>query len=532
MKRYAGHMVTLLMLLGVVRVLQAQTGFFVPQQGKVFFTGSTATIFSDVNLQGQLGVGRNATVNFKGRKWVNASAADITDEKGGRGLGGMIRFLAPDTGAQQQSITSGYNAAVRTGPVFTNLTIENSAGVRLLSSSMKIRRWLNFVEGTLDVEDNILVVGDNNAGMITGYNDKNFVITPGTSANGGFLLRERLTMANGMVVFPVGTAAGHYTPAGLRVRNRLPDDFYVRVSDGVKRRLTDGGDLSEWSVNKTWQIGQLQHPGEDAVEITLQHDLRDEGVKFMDNRQTAYVSQYNNGSWDIGYPQGGPGAGFLTTGVSLPAGGTNTRSFQYTMSQASYFTKLAGFNDTARNRTSLWFSAYRTDRANVYVYWTTNPEIRNKYFVVQRRLINEQAFSNRDTLLSMALSGVSFNYLSYHVNDPNSYMGTSFYRLQMMDYNGNISYSNIVAVGGIPDGFGWTVWPNPTAGRFFVGISRPSAVREVMVWDIVGRLIHHELVNNRGLIEMYLDTKGTYVIGLVPSDGDHIETKKLIVIGD
>jgi len=218
--------------------------------------------------------------------------------------------------------------------------------------------------------------------------------------------------------------------------------------------------------------------------------------------------------------------------VSLPAGGTNTRSFQYTMSQASYFTKLAGFNDTARNRTSLWFSAYRTDRANVYVYWTTNPEIRNKYFVVQRRLINEQSFSNRDTLLSMALSGVSFNYLSYHVNDPNSYMGTSFYRLQMMDYNGNISYSNIVAVGGIPDGFGWTVWPNPTAGRFFVGISRPSAVREVMVWDIVGRLIHHELVNNRGLIEMYLDTKGTYVIGLVPSDGDHIETKKLIVIGD
>ena len=99
-------------------------------------------------------------------------------------------------------------------------------------------------------------------------------------------------------------------------------------------------------------------------------------------------------------------------------------------------------------------------------------------------------------------------------------------------YNGNITYSNVVAVGGVPGGFGWTIWPNPTAGRFFVGISRPSAVRQLMVWDIVGRLIHSEPVNGRGLIEMYLDVKGTYVIGLLPADGDHIETKKLIVIGN
>jgi len=57
-------------------------------------------------------------------------------------------------------------------------------------------------------------------------------------------------------------------------------------------------------------------------------------------------------------------------------------------------------------------------------------------------------------------------------------------------------------------------------------------VREVLVWDILGRLIQRQTVNNRGLIEMYIDVKGAYVIGLVLMDGDHIETKKLIVIGD
>jgi len=526
------HIIPLLLLLSGACSVMAQTGFYVPPAGKIFFSGSVATIYSDVNVQGEMGVGRKALVNFKGRNWENAPTADITDDKGGHGLGGMIRFLTPDTGTKPQSITAGYNAATRTGPAFSNLTIANAAGVSLVSSSMKIRRWLNFSTGTLNVNGNILVVGDNNAGTITGYNDKSFVITPGSSSNGGFLLRERLTSASGMVVFPVGTAAGRYTPAALRYRSSLPDDFYVRVSDSVKALLTGGQDLALWSVNKTWQIGQLQHPGEDIVDITLQHRLDDEGAAFAASRQNAFVSQYTSGGWDAGYPQSSPGPGSLTTGPRLAGSGTNTRSFSSTMSQTSYFTKLAGYNDTARNRTRLWFSAYRTDYQNVYVYWTTNPEIRNKYFVVQRRLITETSFSNRDTLASRAVGGTSFINLDYATNDPNNYTGISYYRLMMVDYNGDSTYSNIVSVGGVPGGLGWTVWPNPTAGHFFVGISRPVAMRELIVWDVLGRVIMRQPVNNRGLIEMYIDTKGAYFIGLIPMDGDHIETKKLIVIGD
>jgi hypothetical protein len=523
------------MLIALVSVtaLHAQTGFYVPKTAKVYFSGGTATIFSDVNNQGQLGVGRNAQVNFSGNRWVNDPGALITDESnngnGTSGQGGMIRFIATDTGGRPQQITAGYNAANRTGPVFSNLTIANPAGIQLLSSSMKVRRWLNFAAGTLDVNSNILVIGNNNPGQITGYNDTNFVIT---GPSGGFLLRERITSGNGKVIFPVGTAAGHYTPAAILVHNNLPDDFYVRVSDSVKAQLTSGQDIAQWSVGKTWQIGQMQHPGEAAVDITLQHQLQDEGQLFTANRGSAYVSQYTSGSWDIGYPQSNPKPGTLTTGAPLTGSGMNTRSFQQSMSQSSYFTKLAGYADTNLNRTNLWFSAYRTDRQNVYVYWTTKPEIRNRYFVVQRRFITDTAFSNRDTVPSKAVGGVSFNYLEYNLNDPNSYGGTTFYRLMMVDYNGNITYSNIIAVGGVPDAFGWTIWPNPTAGRFFVGISRPQAVKEVVIWDALGRLIYHEPVNNRGVIEMHLFAKGAYVIGLVPIDGDNIVSKKLIVAGD
>jgi hypothetical protein len=154
------------------------------------------------------------------------------------------------------------------------------------------------------------------------------------------------------------------------------------------------------------------------------------------------------------------------------------------------------------------------------------------YFVVQRRLSDEAVYSNMDTVLSKAPGGFSFNYLDYNINDPNSYTGVSYYRLMMVDYNGNLTYSQIVAVGGEPEGFGWTLWPNPSPGQFFVGISRPPMVKYVLVWDILGRLLRQELVSNRGLIEMHLHVKGAYVIGLVPFDGGKIETKKLVVIGD
>lgn len=534
------NIVIILTLITATGTLRGQTGFFIPKQGKVFFNGSTATIFSDVLNEGQLGVGKGAIVNFKGKQWENTTSSRITDEssRGNStiGQGGMIRFLLPDSTRppffnQQQYVIGGYNAASRAGPSFPNLSIANPWGVKLLSASTKIRHELNFTAGHLYVNDNILVVGDGNPGVITGYDENRFVITD-TAFDGGFLLREKIARTDEQVVFPVGTADGLYTPAALHLRSRDPDDFYVRVFNGVNARLRDGQDLSQRSVNKVWQIGKLLTPGEGSVDITLQHRLADEGALFIADRASAYVSQYAGGSWDEGNPHASPQPGTLTTGTPLANSGTNTRTLRNTISPASYFTKFAGFEDTANNRTNLWFNAYRTDYKNVYVYWTTHPEIRNMYFVVQRRLSDEAVFSNVDTVLSKAPAGLSFNYLDYNTNDPNSYTGVSYYRLMMVDYNGNITYSQVVAVGPEPQGFGWTLWPNPSPGRFFVSISRPRMVKYVYVWDILGRLLRTELVASRGLIEMHIATQGTYVVGLIFEDQKIIETKKLVILGD
>lgn len=538
MTRRNSHIVLfILALLSCSATLFGQQGFYVPKKGKVFFAGDTATIFSNVTNHGQLGLGKGAVVNFKAGRWENDAAALITDESnngdGTAGTGGTVRFLLPDTSFinRRQLLIGGYNAATRTGASFPNISINNPYGLKLSDASAKIRNRLHFEEGHVYAEDNILVVGDGHPGSITGYSENRFIVT-GTSVTGGFLLREKISRSDGWVGFPIGTAAGKYTPAALQLTSGAPDDFYARVSDSVRSRVSDGQDMSVNSVNKTWQIGKLLHPGQGSVDISLQHLVADEGSLFSAKRQNAYVAQHYNGSWDTGYPQLTPSAGVLTTGAPLTNSGINTRSFEGMLTTTSYFTKLTGNGDTALYKTRLWFSAYRTDYKHVWVYWNTFPEINQKYFIVQRRLSNETAFTNRDSVSSKAVNGASFRNINYGITDPNSYGGVSFYRLLMVSYNGDTTYSNTVAVGGHPGGYGFVIWPNPAAGRFFVGISSIGAVKSVVIYNAIGQLMMTEAVNNRGFLEMYLRTPGAYMVSFIGYDGSVLETKKLIIVGN
>lgn len=512
-------------------VLQAQSGFYVPNQGKIFFIGDTATIFSNVTNGGKLGVGKNAVVNFKGRIWENDAQSLLTDESSGgegvTGIGGMIRFLSTDT--TRQYIYGAYNAVSKSGPGFPNLQIQNINGVRLLGSTAKVRNELKFSRGLLYLDNNILVVGNNNPGLITGYDSARYIVT-GNAPGSGLLIRENIRAADNIVVFPIGSRAHQYTPAAIRSKSDIGDDFYTSVFDSVKSQAISGNNLREESVNKTWEIGKRLHPNEGEVEILLQHLTDEEGTIFKAGRQLSFVSRFANGVWDTAAPLITPSSGNLTTGGILFNAGLNRRTLNNDMSGGAYFTKFTGKGDRGINRTQVWLSGIRIDYHNVKVYWTTKPEINNNYFVVQRRFSNVPDFINIDTVVSLAPNGNSLDFLNYTINDPNSYGGITYYRLMLVDFSGRQSFSNIVAVGRTPDNQ-LLLWPNPSTGRFFVGIGTASSIKTIVIWDAVGRKVKEELVKERNIIEMYLPIPGTYVVSFVSPGGRIVESKKLLVRG-
>ncbi|WP_276479551.1 T9SS type A sorting domain-containing protein [Paraflavitalea pollutisoli] len=521
----------LFLLLSCASHVLAQQGLYIPNQGKIFFVGDTATIFSNITNGGKLGVGRNAIVNFKGRVWENETQALLTDEseggEGTSGVGGMIRFLATDT--TRQYIVGGYNAASRTGPGFANLQLLNNNGVHLLGSTTKIRNELRLSTGHIFLNNNILVVGNGNPGQITGFDSSRYIVT-GNAPGAGLLIRENIRAANNLVMFPIGSRLHQYTPAAIRSLSDQGDDFYASVFDSVKSHAITGTNLREESVNKTWEIGKLRQPNQGAAEVYLQHLLDQEGTNFRAGRQLTYISQYQNGIWDTAAPMMAPVPGILTSGSILNNSGLNFRPFNNGMPNAAYYTKFVYKGDRGINLTQVWLSAIRTDYHNVKVYWTTKPEVNNNYFVVQRRYSNQTDFSNIDTVVSKALNGNSQDFLNYDMMDPNSYTGITYYRLMLVDFSGRLTYSNIVAVGRTPDNQ-LLLWPNPSTGRFFVGIGIASSIKTIVIWDAVGRKIKEELVRDRNIIEFYLPIPGTYVVSFLSPTGRIVESKKLLVRG-
>lgn len=503
---------------------RAQQGFFVPKNASVYFAGDTATIFSNVTNNGRLGVGKNAVVNFSGGLWQNAADALLFDESDSTtGTGGWIRF----TGITVQQLLAGYHAATQTGPSFANLQLANAQGLQLLQSSAKVRRQFAFVNGRVYLNNQIFVVGHHTPGSITGYSPDRFFVT-GSQPGSGMLLRENIHPQDGLVVFPVGTRAGSYTPAAIQSKTGQGDDYFVNVFDGVKTNLFSGTDLAPAGVNKTWQAGKWRFPGNGEAALFLQHQLNDEGTYFSPNRNKAYISQYFDAGWDTGKPQAAPSAGILTTSGDTRAGGLNGRTFGASFTANSYFTKFTAHDSL---RTHIIWGAYRLSRNTVMVHWQTKPEINVRSFVVQRRLSHEAAFYNVHAALSRAANGISFDYLNYAANDANSYSGISYYRLQVFDYAGQSYFTDVVAVNS-EMGNRIALWPNPTPDRFSVLVNSPVA-KTLAIYNDLGQKMYVQpvVMNNQNVLEVqgHRLIPGVYVVCILDKDGKVLDRAKLLI---
>ena len=256
-----------------------QSGIYIPQNGKVFLASDTAGFHTNVINQGNLGVAKNAVVKFTGKIWENYPTALLTNESGrengAENKGGKVAFAAQNG---RQQLDGGYNAASKLGPKFFDLSVENTAGVQLVNSSTKVTNETALNKGKIYLGDNIFVAGHNGTGAISGYNESRYFVT-GNKPGSGLLIREGIGTISGLVTFPVGTQNG-YTPAALRSRSALPDDFFVSVFDKVRRGATSGLELTNETAGSTWEVGRLHHLGTGELDLVLQHNKAMEGGDF------------------------------------------------------------------------------------------------------------------------------------------------------------------------------------------------------------------------------------------------------------
>lgn len=528
----------------IIRAMQAWSqsyATYVPDKGQLFvFPDDTVAIFSPMINHGSLGTMPGAVVNFAGTSWTNSMQASLPDGSadGHSGQGGLFRFLPP-AGGGRQTIFGGYALTTGQGPAFPNLSIANPQGVQLGDlGDLHVRHVLNFETGRLYLNGWNLLVGDGDAGLITGYDNQRYVVTD-TGAIGGLLYRDRLRPTDSAVAFPIGTDAYSYAPAAVML-NAGSGRIGMRVFNHVYAHAIRDSINDLDYVKKTWYL-QSSSPGL-QYNVLLQHQESDEGPRFSAYRDSSYVSLYDpvKSQWDIdrssvGRLYGGQIAygGIRLTGhymnlrqelsTSAPNPGNPTAGGQYlsvsTLIYSGDVCPSVHYNDLL---------AVRTSPDYVELFWHSYGERNMAYYVVQRQIQGEADFQDIDTIQSQAPGGFSMNMLYYHLDDYNPTDQWTYYRVKMVGLSGCIRYTSVMKV---PWAIQIIITPNPNNGHFTVHLRNVKHPVRMQLVNVPGQVLKQWVVAQDQDIQVQQLSDATYFVEFYDArDNSYLGMQKVVVI--
>ena len=336
---------------------------------------------------------------------------------------GLVRF----EGAADQDILG-------TGPgrlTLHRLEVDKSAGIIKLSIPFSVATALTLTRGIIRASDTHplrLLDGATAAGA----SDISHVEGP---------LEKQ---GNQAFNFPVGDG-GVYRPLAIS-DPALPTDVFtarfVRAAQPFGEAATYAEPLVTVSRCEYWTLDRTA--GSSEVFVTLGWRAADCATPYVTDPTTLHVARWNGTQW-----------------VSHGQGDFSGSAMAGTVTSAD---RLASFSPFALGSTTfsnplpveLVMLEAQREREDVHVRWRTASEVRSDHFNVQRSATGT-AFQ---TIGRVAAAGFSQTPLSYRFIDVNPPSGKWYYRLQMVDDDGTVAFSEVVSA--TVDEATLHVYPNPT----------------------------------------------------------------------
>jgi glucose/arabinose dehydrogenase len=175
------------------------------------------------------------------------------------------------------------------------------------------------------------------------------------------------------------------------------------------------------------------------------------------------------------------------------------------------------------------FNAQRKPSNNIQLQWETASEQNVLEFSVLRKQSDEGAFSSIGYVQTKSLNGISNSELDYSFIDSSALANSKiFYRLKITHVDGSLSYSDVITITSSANS-GFEIYPNPASGYFQIDINefvRPSIV---IIYDLTGRKIHQQILNQPSTKIEIKGLKGVYFVQTSNADGSGMVRKKLLV---
>jgi hypothetical protein len=365
---------------------------------KILFLGLPAFAQVTIGAGAQLVNSGNVTITIHNLDLVN---------NGGISAGSSVMKFAGTT-----NNTIGGNST--TG--FFQLEIAKGGGNKLtLLSNTNVNNQVTFSSGLLDLNQRNLTLAG--SAIFANENENNRVITP----NGGeVIITVNLNKPNavnpgnlGAIISSTANMGavtikrGHRTQAGAGIQGSINRYFIIQpyTNSGLNATLRFKYFNAELNAQAEDSLGQFTSADDGATWTNQSFTARDAAANYVEK-----------------------------TGIT---------SFSLvTLSRDSTS------QTPAEPVTGLAFNATRKKSSEVQLTWNTVTETNMNGYEVQRRLDNESNFSARTFVNSLAPGGNSLVPLSYTYTDANSYTGTSYYRLKIVDLNNSVTYSDIKIVTG------------------------------------------------------------------------------------
>ncbi|MBL0309755.1 MAG: T9SS type A sorting domain-containing protein [Bacteroidetes bacterium] len=427
----------------------------------------------------------------------------ITDTAGWENNGGTYSTtgLAIFSGLVPQKIKG------NTSTTFNALEINNPSGVTLSLSG----------SASAIVSDALILA----KGLLTTTTEQKLIMLNGSTASGGsdiaYINGPMVKVGNDDFVFPIG-GGGRWRRVGIsEISDSLTEvtaEYFPRAYSNltpIVPPLYNISDREYWNVSR--EISS------DSIKLTLFW----EDVIQSDGWECDHitVAHWKDNQW-IDEPAK------VVSGSSCNLGGKGSIQTIGYVNSFSPFT-LGGYTLHALPIELVSFNAMPQNNF-VQAKWTTALEINNDYFTLER---SEDAVHFEEAG-QVEGAGNSTTEIAYEFTDEHPFYGTSYYRLKQTDFDGQYTYSNIVSVT-MKNESRFTLYPNPTQGDIYLGITHPSDKINVQIYDLNGQKVMSEIFD--GETETSVQTLSIHVNHLLPpgiyfvkiSTGDSNATEKMIV---
>ncbi len=429
-------------------------------------------------LAGSITVSGNLTISAG---TLDASAYGIT-------LGGNFVNSAAFTGGTGTVTFNGSSNQQLTsnGSSFYNLVVVNTATQVSLNDNVTISNLLTLTDGVITTGASYkVIISSSSSASMGGYSSASFI-------NGN--LRRYIASNTDTYVFPVGNGTGttNYYRADV-LNGSLTGITYI---DSKFKALTGHLD-SQMDVWDNWENGNLVYNTINIAGVwELKPNATPSGGSYGVKLYTANMSGLTDNDFGpLKRPVGSTtGADWSTGGGTLNNNDSDGRTVASGYMQRSGLTGFSEFGGGGGSGQGaglpielIIFQAVVIDNT-VRLEWKTATETNNDFFTVERSKDGDIF----EELGVFEAAGNSFVENEYSAIDRKPLKGIGYYRLKQTDFDGEFTYSDIIAVNLDLAETDFSLSPNPVTGRT-ITISTSSGICEskctLQLTDMSGRNI-------------------------------------------